>query len=252
MEKIRLAMEKIRLAVDMDGVLAEFQRVDTLETLYEKGYFFNLKPIQNVVDAIRDIVFNHPEVEVYIMTSVLSDSKYALEEKNQWLDKYLPEIEEQRRIFPPCGENKLEYMPGGIRETDFLLDDYTNNLTLWEPPARGIKLLNGINHTRETWRGNRLRYDKSPEELAENIVDVVINGVIIQDSRPQETEVDNVILKMEENLHNVQRLNNELKKVLPTNEKDLTIEENKKTKKSEAKVRNLKSEEKLKIEPLKL
>lgn len=200
----------IRFNVDLDGTAAIFQKVDTLETLYEKGYFYNLEPNQNVVDAIRLIIRKHPEIEVYVMSSVLSDSKYALHEKNQWIDKYLPEIDQEHRIFPPCGENKLDYIPGGVRETDLLLDDYTHNLTLWEPPARGIKLLNGINHTRETWRGNRLRYDKSPEELAENIVDIAVNGVIIRDIKPQETDVEKLINQMEKNFNELSNLNKTL------------------------------------------
>ncbi len=172
-----------RLFVDMDGTLAKYQPVDTMETLFEKGYFLNLESQQNVVDAVKKIIKEHPETPVYIMSSVLSDSKYALQEKNEWLDKYLPEIDSEHRIFPPCGKNKLEYVPEGIRTLDYLLDDYTNNLALWEPPAKGIKLLNGINHTNGTWKGSMLRYDKEPEWLAEDIVRVM-HGMEIQDKRP--------------------------------------------------------------------
>lgn len=204
----------IRLNVDLDGTAATFQKVDTLETLYEKGYFLNLEPNQNVVDAIRIIIREHPEIEVYVMSSVLSDSKYALQEKNQWIDRYLPEIDKEHRIFPPCGENKLDYIPGGVRETDILLDDYTNNLTLWEPPARGIKLLNGINHTRETWRGNRLRFDKSPEELAENIVDIALNGVIIQDIKPQENDLEKALSKLEQIPKEIANMNKKLERTV--------------------------------------
>lgn len=173
-----------RLLVDMDGTLAKFQVVDTLETLYEEGYYLNLEPMEHVVEAVREIKNNHPEIEVYIMSAVLSDSKFALAEKNQWLDKYLPEIDMEHRLFPPCGKNKLDYVPDGARETDFLLDDYTHNLTLWEPPAKGIKLLNGINHTHETWTGNCLRHDQPPQELAEKIVDIVGKGAVIREERP--------------------------------------------------------------------
>ena len=176
--------EDARLLIDMDGTLAKFKPVETLELLYEEGYFRNLEPLQNVVDAIKEIIRTHPEKQVYVMSSVLSDSKYALLEKNEWLDQHLPEIGMERRIFPPCGENKLDYVPGGIRGSDCLLDDYTNNLTLWEPPAKGIKLLNGINHTRESWKGNMLRYDKPPEELAQNIVDILEGRAAIRDGRP--------------------------------------------------------------------
>lgn len=162
-----------RLFVDMDGTLAKFKQVDQLETLYEQGYFRNLEPLPNVVDAVKEIIQKHPEKEVFIMSSVLSDSHYALDEKNEWLDLYLPEIDQEHRLFPPCGENKLDYVPDGMRQTDYLLDDYTKNLVLWEPPAKGIKLLNGINHTRGTWNGSMLRSDRKPSELARDIVSVM-------------------------------------------------------------------------------
>lgn len=184
-EQNNIVNNKNRLFIDMDGTLAKYQPVETMEILFEQGYFFNLEPQKNVVEAIKKVIREHPEKQVYIMSSVLSDSKYALQEKNEWLDKYLPEIDKEHRIFPPCGENKLNFVPEGIRSTDFLLDDYTNNLMMWEPPAQGIKLLNGINHTNETWEGSMLRYDKEPEQLAEDIAKVMA-GEGIRDKRPVE------------------------------------------------------------------
>ncbi|MBR2044719.1 MAG: hypothetical protein IJ958_01125 [Agathobacter sp.] len=167
-------MEKIKLLVDMDGTLNEFRKIDTLETLYEKGYFFGLEPNWNVINAIKKVVAEESEkIEVYILSSVLSDSKYALQEKNAWLDKYLPEIPAERRIFPPCGEDKKKYVPGGVSEKDFLLDDYTNVLRMWNPPGKGIKLMNGINGTKGTWQGDKLSINKSAEELKNNIMDIV-------------------------------------------------------------------------------
>lgn len=177
--------DKQRLFVDMDGTLAEFKSVDTLEKLYEKNYFASLNPHENVILAIKEIIKHNPEIEVNILSSVLSDSKYALEEKNQWLDIFLPEIDKAHRLFPPCGMDKKEYIKGGVHENDFLLDDYTQNLTLWQPPARGIKLLNGINHTRGTWEHDCLRIDKDPSELAKNIVSIMHNGELIRDEKPQ-------------------------------------------------------------------
>lgn len=181
--------EHTRLFVDMDGTLAIYQPVETMEVLFEKGYFLNLKPQLNVVEAIKKVIRENPDKQVYIMSSVLSDSKYAQQEKNEWLDRYLPEIDQDHRIFPPCGENKLDYVPGEIQPSDYLLDDYTNNLTLWEPPAKGIKLLNGINHTHESWQGNMLRYDKEPDDLARSIVAVIEGGELIRDERPLHQKV---------------------------------------------------------------
>lgn len=161
-------LQKIRIFVDMDGVLAKFQYVDTLETLYEEGYFRNLPPQENVVEAIR-LLTKRKDADVYILSAVLSDSSYALKEKNEWLDEYLPEIDERHRIFPPCGKDKKRYIPCGATESDCLLDDYTYNLTDWEPPAHGIKLLNGINHTKGTWQGDMVGYNIPPANLEREI-----------------------------------------------------------------------------------
>lgn len=130
------ATMKPRLFVDMDGTLAVFKKIDTLETLYERNYFLTLEPQMNVVNAVRNIIENNTDIEVFILSAVLSDSKYALAEKNDWLDRYLPEIDMQHRIFPPCGEDKKDYIPMGVRPNDCLLDDYTKNLVLWCPPGR--------------------------------------------------------------------------------------------------------------------
>lgn len=72
--------DKQRLFVDMDGTLAEFKTVDTLETLYEKDYFINLKPNENVLGAIKQLIAEN-DFDVYILSAYLTDSRYALEEK---------------------------------------------------------------------------------------------------------------------------------------------------------------------------
>lgn len=67
---------KPRLFVDMDGTLAVFNQIDKLETLYEQGYFANLTPQVNVVDAVR-MVQSRDEIEVFVLSAVLTDSKYV-------------------------------------------------------------------------------------------------------------------------------------------------------------------------------
>lgn len=174
--------KKQRLFVDMDGTLAVFTPVDKLETLYQRGYFADLKPIPNVVGAVKQIIRDHPEIEVNILSAHLSDSPYALAEKNVWLDKHLPEVDKAHRIFPPCGRDKASYIPDGLHESDFLLDDYTKNLLQWEPPARGIKLLNGINHTRGTWKKACVRYDEKPYALVAGIVSTMCGETAAQET----------------------------------------------------------------------
>lgn len=69
--------------------------------------------------------------------------------------------------------DKSVAVPGLIRPDDYLLDDYTKNLSEWEPPARGIKLINGINHTNGTWQGDKIQFTHAPEELSSMISDVM-------------------------------------------------------------------------------
>lgn len=178
--------EKKRLFVDMDGTLAEFKVVDTLEKLYEPHYFERLKPNESVVAAVNDIVNNHPEIDVYILSAVLSDSKYALYEKKNWIKEHLPDISEDRYIFLPCGSDKKDFIPDGVRSDDFLLDDYSINLNLWEPPARGIKLLNGINGNNGTWSKDSVSYLNNGETLSDKICSIINDDVRITEPRPQD------------------------------------------------------------------
>lgn len=174
---------KYRLFVDIDGTLARFFAVDSIETLYEKGYFRKLPPITNVVNAVRDIIYKSNDIEVFILSAYLTDSKYAKNEKNQWLDEHLPEIDHNNRVFVPCGTNKSTYIEN-ISEKDFLLDDYTKNLKLWSPPGKGIKLLNGINHTRGSWKGDCVSTkDNTYKEISDKIISI-ITGNEIKDIRP--------------------------------------------------------------------
>lgn len=148
-----------RLFVDMDGTLAEWKQVEAFEELYEEGHFLNLEPHDNVLEVVEEIRENEIDVEVFILSAYLTDSPFALYEKNQWLDQHT-EIDIEHRIFVPYGLPKALYIPGTIKETDFLLDDFTENLFEWENSGgHGIKLLNGINHTNKTWVGSKLNYE---------------------------------------------------------------------------------------------
>ena len=91
--------DKIRIFVDMDGTLARFHDENLyLERMFEKGFFAGLKPFDNAVEAIKHIIDNHPNVDVYVLSATIT-TPYCLAEKNAWLDKYLPNVDNEHRIL---------------------------------------------------------------------------------------------------------------------------------------------------------
>lgn len=149
---------KTRIFIDMDGVLAKWKQAANVKDLYEKGYFAELEPQSwFIVIVLLFIYLNNDDYEIYILSSVLP-TKYAIPEKSEWLDREFP-ISLENRIWVKDGDNKAICVPGGIRKTDILIDDYSLNLQRWEQSGGiGIKLMNGINGTKGSWKGLAVPY----------------------------------------------------------------------------------------------
>lgn len=161
-------IEKERIFVDMDGVLATFNPVASEEELYEKGYFANLEPMTTVIEGMKQYIKENPDKDIYILSAYLTDNPFALQEKNEWLDRHLPEIQSDHRIFCLCGKQKADYIIGGIKETDILIDDYTKNLIEWKQQGGiGVKLLNGINGNYGTWQDYTITKEKFYQDFTE-------------------------------------------------------------------------------------
>lgn len=161
---------KTRIFVDMDGTIAEWRKlhpsIDPLVEIRKKGYFFTLKPYPNMVEATKELCKMY---DVYILSAVIS--KQAIEEKNAWLDLFLPEV--QNRIFTIDGQDKKNFVPGGVTSNDYLIDDRTLNLNLWEESGVGIKVLNGINSTKKTWKGSKVSIFDSAQDIVNGITNVL-------------------------------------------------------------------------------
>lgn len=138
--------------------------------------------------AVNHIVEAHPEIEVFVLSKYFTNSDYALNEKDEWVSEHLPGIDEAHRIFVPYEMDKRDMIPDKLQETDYLLDDYTKNFDNWQPPARGIKLLNGINHTKGTWQDNRISLMRDPKGFAECLVNIITKGEQIRDRPPQQED----------------------------------------------------------------
>lgn len=149
---------KTRIFFDMDGTLFEWRKA-TVEELYEPGYFASLKPNQSIVNIAKHFATCEPDFEAFTLSAVLPGVPHIIQDKNASLDMYLPEIDKDHRLYVHTGIPKHTVVPGGIRPTDIIIDDYTVNLLSWDQHAIGIKLLNGINHTRRTWKGACISID---------------------------------------------------------------------------------------------
>lgn len=171
-------MAKKRLLVDMDGTLARFHdQANYLERMFEKDFFRELEPFTNMVEGVRQFMQEHPDVDVFIVSArVIGEPPYCEVEKNAWLDRYLPEIDREHRIFTDIGHSKAEYLPGGATKDDYLLDDYNKGLNLFMYDGGSvIKCHNNINQRGlgayggekgQLWTGAMVHVDDKPEMIS--------------------------------------------------------------------------------------
>ena len=165
-----------RIFVDMDGVLAEWQDAP-IEEVTAPGYFLYVKPVANVIQAIRLLQLKFQlieECEIFILSSVFNDD-HSIAEKNEWLNKngFSADILPDHRIFVPYGYNKSIWLEQsvGIRKNDVLIDDFTFNLINWH--GVGIKMLNGINGTKGNWNGYVVRNNMTATKLANQLYGII-------------------------------------------------------------------------------
>ncbi len=173
-----LTNDKVRIYVDMDGTLARFHdEVRYLERMWEEGFFEQLKPFQEMVDSIKLLKQRNPAAEIYILSAAIEgEPPYCKRQKHEWLDRYLPEIDKEHRIFTDIGVPKAEYINGGIKPTDILIDDYNKGLEEWQSfGGTSVKCHNNINHkglVGKLWEGEIIHNFESPQKICEDIVKI--------------------------------------------------------------------------------
>lgn len=160
-----------KLYLDLDGTLAEWKQSSTMEDLFKKGYFLNLKPNVELINAVKLLIKSG--VECFVLSAYFADSKYALKEKNLWVDKYLPEIDNSHRIFVVYGDAKTDYVDDILNSV--LLDDFSKNLHDWNRSGGTcIKFLNGINNTKGSWKGTTIHFENRPHKMVNKIKSVLV------------------------------------------------------------------------------
>jgi hypothetical protein len=123
--------KKIKLYVDMDGVLADYEVGKPLNFRDKRPLFSNIKKLEEIAKMNN--------VEIHILSVCVKD--YQIEEKNDWLDKYAPFFEHDKRTIISRESNsnilakelKTNYLNSLEKDKDtviVLIDD--DNSVLWE------------------------------------------------------------------------------------------------------------------------
>lgn len=154
----------MKIFFDMDGVLAKWQWVGP-DTLALPGYFKGLTPDESAIGAAK-ILSVSISTEMYVLSAVMNDVAKA--EKGEWLDKYVPFIPKQNRVFVPYGTDKSNII--SKKETDLcvLVDDFNQNLFQWR--GLPIKYMNGVNGSSGKWDGFTVSHDSKPAIIATSIL----------------------------------------------------------------------------------
>lgn len=86
------------LLLDMDGTLACYGKakldIHGNSDFVSSELFKNLKPVKHVIDFVKE---HYDMKNVYIVTACANSIAWS--EKNEWLDKYFPEVLKENRMF---------------------------------------------------------------------------------------------------------------------------------------------------------
>lgn len=170
---------KQRIFFDMDGTIVEYKQGKTIEEITEPGYFKKLQPIENMLTAARNIA-QEGNYDIFILSHYMTEQ--AKIDKNKWIDNFFPEIDELHRIFVPYGMDKSEMRPKPKMSSDVLIDDLSLNLHKWK--GVGIKVLNGINGTKKTWKGYTVSANST-----QNIITSTIKALADTEFKKQNTVI---------------------------------------------------------------
>lgn len=169
---------KIKLFVDLDGTAAVWNAAGEYEDLFKEGYFLNLRPHESVVEGVKKLY--ECGLDVYVLSAYLTESRFALKEKNIWVNRHLPFVDRRNRLFVPQNMSKPGYVAALIGEPDetyVLLDDYSKNLHEWQAAnGFGIKLMNGLNGTVGTWKGPMVSRFDTAEQIKKGVLNYIINN----------------------------------------------------------------------------
>ena len=120
----RVFSEEPIIFFDQDGTLNKWRWIDISEVKKE-GYFKSVLPHENVIDASH--ILKIWGIPVGTFGAAWLDDGHSVDDKNWWMDRYVPHIDLNKRIYVPCGSEKVEYfyekVGREITKADILIDD---------------------------------------------------------------------------------------------------------------------------------
>ena len=151
-----------KLFLDFDGTLVEFKYVGADQYSAPK-YIFSLEKHNNVIQAIKYIIRNEM-MEVFLVGAVLP-YEHCITDRDEWFDRFLPEVDKAHRIYTPVGAKKADYI--NISKGDVFLDDWNGNLNeLKHTNVEPVKLVNRVNDVHRTWDGARIWFNQDYTSIA--------------------------------------------------------------------------------------
>lgn len=114
--------KNIEIYLDMDGTIVELL-FDKNQSYREKGVYLNKRPIEPVINEIEEIKNRFPLIKFKILSCAKSNQ--MRNEKNEWLNKHMPFINQNDRII--FSEEAGDYLR---EDRDIVKAEYINkNIT---------------------------------------------------------------------------------------------------------------------------
>lgn len=111
-ELLKFSDKKIRIYLDMDGTIVHYD-VGNAEDFHIK------RPLMDRINKLKDINNSMDNVELYILS--IGHEQRHVDQKNEWLDKFFPEIPKENRAII------IRNLHGQVSSAD-IKKNYINNL----------------------------------------------------------------------------------------------------------------------------
>ena len=124
MDHIMKNNNKIKVFLDMDGTIVE-NVFDSINSFSQKGGYIKKEPIKPIIEKINFLKEKYTDIEINILSC--SKNEDMVQEKNVWLDMYMPYVEKQNRIF--LVKEKGEYNRENIHRVkgEYIKNTITSN-----------------------------------------------------------------------------------------------------------------------------